>query len=66
MFITNLSGINFSTVYKCGKVRADHLINKCGFTLLSIDENGKYVFSHTNELDKALNELPFCIKVFHK
>ena len=66
MFITNSSSINFQKVYKCGRVRADYLINNCGMVLLSIADDGKYVFMHTEMLDKALNDLPMSIKLFHK
>jgi hypothetical protein len=68
MYITNLTGIKFSDekLYKCGKTRADYLINQAEQTLLSIDAKGNYVFAYTKELDEALSNLPFCIKVFHR
>ncbi|MEY2702697.1 MAG: hypothetical protein RLY43_1333 [Bacteroidota bacterium] len=66
MFITNVTGCNFSKndFYKCGKTRSDYLVHHLGQTLLSIDEKGQRVFVHSSELDNALKNLPMHIKLF--
>jgi hypothetical protein len=66
MYITNPNALQFSKTYKCGKARGEYLIKNHKLSILSIDEDGSYVFSHTDLLDKILGDLPIHIKLFCK
>ena len=66
MFITNFSETNINNAFVCGERLGKYIQKNYGITPLSIQENGEYVFSKTNELEKVKNELPFFVRRFYK
>jgi len=49
--------------FKCGKKIADHLMYRCSLPLLSRNASGRYCFASTKELEAAVANLPFFLKV---
>lgn len=63
MYISN-SGVLKGKKYECGKTIGKYLI-KMGIPLLSKTDN-TMVFSNTKRLQKAIDEMPFYLKILVK
>ena len=64
MYISNADKITQGKVYKCGQLVGKYLI-KQGIPLLSQQDN-YMVFSKTKRLQKALDDMPFYLKILVK
>lgn len=60
MYITN--PYNLSNTFKCNELVHNYL-QKNGFSLLSRDEDGKYLYSNTAELKHVLTNAPVHIRL---
>lgn len=53
MFITNSEVLTHTSLFYCDKETSDYLQNN-GFSLLSIDKDGQYIFVLTQQLQDFL------------
>lgn len=65
MYISNADKITQGRVYKCGQLVGKYLI-KQGIPLLSQQDDYTMVFSKTKRLQKALDDMPFYLKILVK
>ena len=64
MYITNIDSIPSSELYKCKKIMAEYLQKNYNQPLLNI-MNNNYYFYKTDDLRKAIDKIPFWIKLLN-
>ena len=62
MYILNEDAAEKDKIYGCGRIIATHLIYEKHLPLLAMDKKFWY-FARTEALEKALEKLPFWLKV---
>lgn len=63
MYVINPSAISQGRLYECSGVIANWLIYTRHFPLFGKSQAGKFIFVKTPALEKALEEMPFHLKV---
>lgn len=64
MYVTNVDKIDPEKVYECNGVIAEYLIYQKHISLLSRNQKlGKWYFAKTDNLEKALEEMPFWLNI---
>lgn len=63
MYVINGKVLNPKRLYRCGKIIHDWLIYQKHFSVFSQADDGYYLFAKTEELKKALAEMPFYLKL---
>jgi hypothetical protein len=58
-----ISKTKFVSEYKCIEAVGRYLVYNANLPVLRYDENGYYYFRYNNELEKAIGNLPFYLKI---
>ena len=63
MYVVNINEVPEIKTFKCGKSLSDWLIKEKNFSLLSVDDNGKFCFADNELLREVLENKPFIFDV---